>query len=53
MISPQVHQRKFQHNEIRLEHYSDEELSSRYRFGRDSVEFLTGIPQNDLLRDTK
>ena len=53
IILPQILERKFRHNEICLEDYSDEEIRSRYRFRRDSLEFLTKILQNDLLRDTK
>ena len=53
IILSQIHKRKFRHNEICLEDYSDEELRCRYRFGRDSLEFLTEILQNDLQRDTK
>ena len=53
IIPPQIHKRKFRHNEICLEDYSGEELRCRYRFGRDSLEFLTEILQNDLQRDTK
>ena len=53
IIPPQIHRRKFRHNEICLEDYSDEELRRRYRFGRDSLKFLTEIFQNDLQRDTK
>lgn len=53
IIPPQIHKKKFRHNEICLEDYSDDELRCRYRFGRDSLEFLTEILQNDLQRDTK
>ena len=53
IIPSQIHKRKFRHNEICLEDYSDEELRCRYRFGRDSLEFLTEILQNDLQRDTE
>ena len=49
IIPPQIRERKFRHNEICLEDYSEEELCRRYRFGRDSLEFLAEVPQNDLL----
>ena len=35
IIPPQKHERKFRHDEICREDYSDQELRSRYRFGRD------------------
>ena len=37
---------------IFLDDFSDEELRSRYRFGRDSIEFLTEL-ENDAKRQTK
>ena len=43
----------FRQHEIFLDDFSDEELGSRYRFGRDSIEFLTGILENHLQRQTK
>ena len=50
---PKIRKRKFRQHEIFLEDVSDEELRSRYRFGRDSIEFLTEILKNDLQRQTK
>ena len=42
----------FRGHEIFLDDFSDEELRSRYRFGRDSIEFLTEL-ENDVQRQTK
>ena len=53
IIPPQVHKRKFRLHEICLEDYSDEKLPCRYQFGRDSLEFLTEILQNDLQHEKK
>ena len=44
---------KFRQHEIYLDEFSDEELRSRYRFGRESIEFLTEILEKDLPRETK
>ena len=52
-IPLQIHKRKFQHDEICLEDYSDDELRCRYRFAQYSLEFLSENLQNDLQRDTK
>ena len=53
VIPSKIRERKFRQHEIFLEDVSDEELRSRYRFGRDSIEFLTEILKNDLQRQTK
>ena len=53
VIPPKIRKRKFHQHEIFLEEVSDGELRSRYRFGRDSIEFLTEILKNDLQRQTK
>ena len=53
VIPPKIRKRKFRQHEIFLEDVSDEELRCRYRFGRDSIEFLTEILKNDLQRQTK
>ena len=53
VIPPKIRKRKFRQQEIFFEDVSDEELRSRYRFGRDSIEFLTEILKNDLQRQTK
>ena len=52
VIPPKIRERKFRDHEIFLGDFSDEELRSRYRFGRDSIEFLTEILENDLQRQT-
>ena len=43
----------FRQHEIFLDDFSDEKLRIRYRFGRDSIEFLAEILENDLQRQTK
>ena len=53
IISPKIRKKVFRHHEIFVDDFSDEELRSRYRFGRDSIEFLTGILENHLQRQTK
>lgn len=53
VIPPKIRERRFRQHEIFLDDFSDEELRSRYRFGRDSIEFLTEILEEDLQRPTK
>ncbi|XP_068719450.1 putative nuclease HARBI1 [Montipora capricornis] len=53
IIRPQVRVRKFRQHEIYLDEFSYEELRSRYRFGGESIEFLTEILEKDLQRETK
>ena len=53
VIRPQIREKRFRQHEIYLDDLSDEELLSRYRFGRDSIDFLTEILENDLQRQTK
>ena len=53
VIPPKIRQRKFRQHKIFLEDVSDDELRSRYRFGRDSIEFLTEILKTNLQRQTK
>ena len=43
LIDPQIRERKFQQREIDLDELTDEELRSRYRFGRESIKFLVEI----------
>ena len=43
----------FRQHKIFLDDFSEEELRRRYRFGRDSIEFLTEILENHLQRQTK
>ena len=40
LIDPQVRGRKFQQREIDLDQLTDEQLRSRYRFGRESITYL-------------
>ena len=47
-----MREKMFRRHEIFLDDFSDEELRSRYRFGRDSIEFLTEL-ENDVQRQTK
>ena len=40
LIDPQIRGRKFQQREIDLDQLTDEQLRSRYRFGRESITYL-------------
>ena len=53
IIPPKIREKVFRQHKIFLDDSSDEELRSRYRFGRDSIEFLTEILENHLQRQTK
>ena len=53
IIPPKISEKMFLHHKIFLDNCSDKELHSRYRFGRDSIEFLTEILENDLQQQTK
>ena len=53
VIRPKICERRFHQHKIFLDDFSDEELRSKYRFGRDSIEFLTEILEDDLERLTK
>ena len=37
---PQIRGKKFRQQEIDLDQFTDEELCSRYRFGRESTQYL-------------
>ena len=52
VIPPKIREKMFRRHEIFLDDFSDEELRSRYRFGRDSIEFLTEL-ENEVQRQTK
>ena len=52
LIGPQMRERTFRQQEISLDEFSDEELC-RYRFGRNSLEYLSEILENDLQPQTK
>ena len=49
----QIREEKFRHQEIDLDQFTDEELRSRYRFGRESIKYLLEILKNDLERQTR
>ena len=53
LIDLQICKRKFQQREIDLDELTDEELRSRYRFGRESIKFLVEILEDDLQRQTR
>ena len=53
LIDPQIRERKFQQREIDLDELTDQELRSRYRFGRESINFLVEIVKDDLQRETR
>lgn len=53
IIPPKISEKMFLHHKIFLDNCSDKELHSIYRFGRDSIEFLTEILENDLQQQTK
>ena len=48
VIPPKIGKKMFCQHEVFLDDFSVEELQSRYQFGRDSIEFLTEILENDL-----
>ena len=50
---PQIRGKKFRQQEIDLDQFTDEELCSRYRFGRESTQYLVQILKNDLERQTR
>ena len=52
VIPPKICEKRFRQHEIYLDDFSDKELWSRHRFGRDSIEFLMEILENDFQRQT-
>ena len=50
---PQIGEKKFRQQEIDLNQFTDEELCSGYRFGRESIQYLLEILKNDLERQTR
>ena len=48
----QIRGKKFRQREIDLDHFTDEELCSRYRFGRESIKYMVEILKNDFERQT-
>ena len=52
MPAPRRKERTFrQPDDISLSNFTDEELRSRYCFGRESIEFLSELLRDDLERD--
>ena len=50
---PQRREREFRLHDMTLDNFTDEELRCRYRFGRESIEFLSDLLANDLQRPTR
>ena len=50
---PQIHEKKFRQQEINLDQFTDEELFSKNKFGRESIQYLVEILKNDLERKTR
>ena len=48
----EIREKKFRQQEIDRDQFTDEELRSRYRFGRESIKYLVKILKNDLERQT-
>ena len=53
MADLQIPEKKFRQQEIDIDQFTDEELCSRYRFGRESIQYLVEILKNDLERQTR
>ena len=45
-------EKKFKMHDIALANFTEEELRSRFRFGRESIEFLVQVLREDLERQT-
>ena len=45
--------RQFRYNKVPFELYTDEELRVRFRFGRESIGFITDVLTDDLQRKTR
>ena len=43
---PQIREKKFRQQEINLDQFTDEELCSKNRFGRESIQYLVEILKN-------
>ena len=50
---PKIREKKFRQKEIDLDQFTDEELCSKNRFGRESIHYLVEILKNDLERQTR
>ncbi len=53
VIRPKIREKRFRQHNIFLDNFSDDELRSRFRFCRDSIEFFMEILEEDLQRPTK
>ena len=53
LIDPQIHGRKFQQREIDFDQLTDEEFRSRYRFDRESINYLVKILKDHLQRQKR
>ena len=53
LVVPDRREKQFRQQDMSLDNFSNEELRCRYRFGRDSIEFLTELLKDDLQRQTK
>ena len=42
---PQIREKKFRQQEINLDQFTDEELCSKNRFGRESIQYFGRNPQ--------
>ena len=49
LLLAEISEKKFPQQEIDLDQFTDEELRSRYRFGREPIKNLVEIFKNDLL----
>ena len=49
----EISEKKFPQQEFDLDQFTDEELRSRYRFGRESIRNLVEIFKNDLESQTR
>ena len=45
-------EKKFKMHDIALANFTEEQLRSRFRFGRESIEFLVQVLREDLERQT-
>ena len=53
MADLQIPEKKFRQQEIDIDQFTDEELCSRYRFGRESIQYLVEILKKELERQTR
>ena len=49
----QIREKKFRQQEIDLDQFTDKELFSKNRFGRESIQYLVEILKNDHERKTR